>query len=143
VALTEKQHLNRVATAIPNNGLFRQPAEPGSPYLVVSDTRFTSRDKFISSDYLLTQVGFDPARAHKRLGDGFYEQRVVREQVLQLTGRPSVHGENAMAQYQALMANGARVAQDLWLVPGVALSPAQIAALQQDIVWMVSETVDT
>ncbi|MCR2752522.1 hypothetical protein NSP08_24020, partial [Salmonella enterica] len=48
-----------------------------------------------------------------------------------------------MAQYQALMANGARVAQDLRLVPGVALSPAQIAALQQDIVWMVSETVDT
>ncbi|MCG2596946.1 MAG: hemagglutinin repeat-containing protein [Achromobacter sp.] len=143
VALTEKQHLNRVATAIPNNGLFRQPAEPGSPYLVVSDTRFTSRDKFISSDYLLTQVGFDPARAHKRLGDGFYEQRVVREQVLQLTGRPSEHGESAMAQYQALMANGARVAQDLRLVPGVALSPAQIAALQQDIVWMVSETVDT
>ncbi|CUI43499.1 hemagglutinin repeat-containing protein [Achromobacter xylosoxidans] len=142
-ALTQKRHLRRVATSIPDNGLFRQPAAQDSPYLVVTDARFTSRSGFISSDYLLKQVGFDPARAHKRLGDGFYEQRLVREQVLQLTGRPSVRGESAMDQYQALMANGAKTAQDLQLVPGVALTPAQIAALQQDIVWMVSESVDT
>ena len=28
-------------------------------------------------------------------------------------------------------------------MPGVALTPEQIAALQQDIVWLVSETVQT
>ncbi|WP_411556351.1 hemagglutinin repeat-containing protein [Pantoea agglomerans] len=48
-----------------------------------------------------------------------------------------------MAQYQELMNNGSKVAQDFHLVPGVALTPQQIAALQQDIVWLVSETVDT
>ncbi|CAB3888327.1 hemagglutinin repeat-containing protein [Achromobacter ruhlandii] len=142
-ALTQKRHVSRVATSIPDNGLFRQPTAPDSPYLVVTDDRFTSRGRFISSDYLLKQVGFDPARAHKRLGDGFFEQRLVREQLLQLTGRPSARGESAMDQYQALMASGAKTAQDLQLVPGVALTPAQIAALLQDIVWMVSESVDT
>ncbi|WP_241069834.1 hemagglutinin repeat-containing protein [Achromobacter insuavis] len=141
-ALTQRQHLSRVVTSIPNNGLFRQPSAPASPYLVVTDERFTSRSRFISSDYLLKRVGFDPARSHKRLGDGFLEQRLVREQMLQLTGRPSVRGASAMAQYQALMDTGAKAAQDLQLVPGVALTPEQIAALQQDIVWMVSETVD-
>jgi len=143
LALTQLQHLGNVATAIPNNALFAQHTAPASPFLVVTDERFTNRDKFISSDYLLGRVGYDPAQVHKRLGDGFYEQRLVREQVLALTGKPSVRGEDAMAQYQQLMNNGSQVAQDFHLVPGVALTPEQIAALQQDIVWLVSETVQT
>ncbi|PQQ24549.1 filamentous hemagglutinin [Photorhabdus luminescens] len=143
LALTNKQHLGSVATFVPNNGLFRQHPAEGSPYLVVTDERFTSRNRFISSDYLLQQVGYDPVQAHKRLGDGFYEQRLVREQVLKLTGRPSVHGEDAMEQYQSLMNNGVKVAKDFHLKPGVALTPTQIAALQQDIIWLVSETVET
>ena len=109
----------------------------------MTDERFTSQSKFISSDYLLERVGYDPSQVHKRLGDGFYEQRLVREQVLKLTGRPSINGGDVMEQYQDLMNNGTRVAEDFHLVPGVALTPQQIAALQQDIVWLVSETVDT
>ncbi|MES3208581.1 hemagglutinin repeat-containing protein, partial [Serratia ureilytica] len=143
LALTQLQHLGNVATAIPNNGLFSQHTATGSPFLVVTDERFTRRDNFISSDYMLERVGYDPAQAHKRLGDGFYEQRLVREQVLALTGKPSVKGWDAMEQYQQLMNNGSKVAQDFHLVPGVALTPEQIAALQQDIVWLVSETVKT
>jgi len=143
LALTALQQLEKVATTIPNNGLFSQHTAAGSPFLVVTDERFTSRDKFISSDYLLERVGYDPSQVHKRLGDGFYEQRLVREQVLKLTGRPSVNGWDAMEQYQELMNNGTKVAQDFHLVPGVALTSQQIAALQQDIVWLVSETVDT
>lgn len=143
LALTALQQLEKVATTLPDNGLFSQHTAAGSPYLVVTDERFTSRNKFISSDYLLERVGYDPSQVHKRLGDGFYEQRLVREQVLKLTGRPSVNGWDAMTQYQALMNNGSKVAQDFHLVPGVALTPQQIAALQQDIVWLVSETVDT
>ncbi|WP_338494566.1 filamentous hemagglutinin N-terminal domain-containing protein [Erwinia aphidicola] len=93
LALTQLQHLGNVATAIPNNALFAQHKAPASPFLVVTDERFTNRDKFISSDYLLDRVGYDPAQVHKRLGDGFYEQRLVREQVLALTGKASVRGK--------------------------------------------------
>ncbi|BEO28406.1 16S rRNA endonuclease CdiA [Serratia marcescens] len=143
LALTQLQHLGNVATTIPNNALFSQHTATGSPFLVVTDERFTRRDNFISSDYMLERVGYDPAQAHKRLGDGFYEQRLVREQVLALTGKPSVKGWDAVEQYQQLMNNGSKVAQDFHLVPGVALTPEQIAALQQDIVWLVSETVQT
>ncbi|WP_166267900.1 hemagglutinin repeat-containing protein [Providencia sp. M-27] len=143
LALTEKQHIGDVATSIPDNGLFRPNLTPDSPFLVVTDPRFTDRNKFISSDYLLERVGYSPADVHKRLGDGFYEQRLVREQVLKLTGRPSLREEDAMAQYQYLMNNGVKVAEEFNLRPGVALTPAQIAALQQDIVWLVSETINT
>ena len=143
LALTDKQHLGSVATAIPNNALFRQQTSPSSSYLVVTDPRFASKSNFLSSDYLLQRVGYDPAQVHKRLGDGYYEQRLVREQLLSLTGRQSLQGDDAMAQYQSLMNNGINVAADFQLVPGVALTPSQIAALQQDIVWLVSETVDT
>nr|WP_051916750.1 MULTISPECIES: hemagglutinin repeat-containing protein [unclassified Serratia (in: enterobacteria)] len=114
-----------------------------SPFLVVTDPRFTNKNNFLSSDYLLQRVGYDPSQVHKRLGDGYYEQRVVREQLLMLTGRPSLKGDDAMAQYQALMNSGIKAAEDFHLVPGVALTPSQIAALQQDIVWLVSETVET
>ncbi|MCP1107938.1 hemagglutinin repeat-containing protein, partial [Serratia nevei] len=143
LALTRLQHLGSVATTIPDNGLFSQHTATGSPFLVVTDERFTRRDNFISSDYMLERAGYDPAQAHKRLGDGFYEQRLVREQMLALTGKPSVSGWSAMEQYQQLMNNGSKVAQDFHLVPGVALMPEQVAALQQDIVWLVSETVQT
>ncbi|MHA7848748.1 hemagglutinin repeat-containing protein [Serratia sp. D1N4] len=143
LALTDKQHLASVATTIPNNGLFRQQAAANSPFLVVTDPRFANKNNFLSSDYLLQRVGYDPSQVHKRLGDGYYEQRVVREQLLMLTGRPSLKGDDAMAQYQALMNNATLVAEDFHLVPGVALTPSQIAALQQDIVWLVSETVET
>jgi len=45
--------------------------------------------------------------ATKRLGDGFYEQRLIREQVAQLTGRRFLTGyANDEAQYQAIMTNG-------------------------------------
>ncbi|OSN08202.1 filamentous hemagglutinin, partial [Lonsdalea iberica] len=142
-ALTARQSVGSVATSIPDNGLFRQNPATGSPYLVVTDERFTSRTQFVSSDYLLSQVGYDPSTVQKRLGDGLYEQRLVRDQVLSLTGRQSVQGEDAMAQYQNLMNNGVKVAQDFQLVTGVALTPEQIASLQQDIVWMVDETVET
>ncbi|MDO9365503.1 MAG: hypothetical protein Q7T58_04040 [Methylotenera sp.] len=48
----------------------------------------------------------------KRLGDGFYEQKLIREQINSLTGKRFLVGyANDEAQYQALMSNGATFAQ--------------------------------
>ena len=42
----------------------------------------------------------------KRLGDGFYEQKLIREQINQLTGRRFLSGyANDQAQYQASVAS--------------------------------------
>ncbi|MGL4860482.1 MAG: hemagglutinin repeat-containing protein, partial [Enterobacteriaceae bacterium] len=143
LALTQKKTVDPLTLKIPDNALFRPDYDPSASFLIVTDPRFTSLNNFLSSDYMLQRLGYDPAAIHKRLGDGYYEQRVVREQMLMLTGRLSTQGQSAMAQYTELMNNGITVAQNFNLTLGIALTPAQIAALQQDIVWMVTETVQT
>ncbi|WP_205203986.1 hemagglutinin repeat-containing protein, partial [Azonexus hydrophilus] len=125
---------------LPANRLYRLHA--GGGYLLETDPVFANYRTWLSSDYLLQALSLDPAQMQKRLGDGFYEQRLIAEQVAQLTGRRFLAGyADDEAQYQALMAAGVSVAQEWQLIPGVALSAAQVAQLTTDIVWLVTETV--
>ncbi|MDX9945177.1 MAG: S-layer family protein [Azonexus sp.] len=124
------------------NRLYHQPPGSTAHYLLETDPVFANYRTWLSSDYLLQALSLDPAQMQKRLGDGFYEQRLIAEQVAQLTGRRFLAGyADDETQYQALMAAGVSVAQAWQLIPGVALSAAQVAQLTTDIVWLVSETV--
>ena len=121
--------------------LYRQTG-PSASYLIETNPRFASYQQWLSSDYLLNALSYDPVYETKRLGDGFYEQRLVREQINQLTGRRFLTGYSSdQAQYQALMNNGATFASAFQLVPGVALTETQVAQLTSDIVWLVTKTV--
>ena len=91
---------------------------------------------------MLKALSYDPASQTKRLGDGFYEQKLIREQVGQLTGRSFLLGyADDEAQFKALMNNGITSAKTFNLTPGIALSAAQVAGLTSDIVWLVQQTV--
>ncbi|MET3496344.1 filamentous hemagglutinin [Variovorax boronicumulans] len=128
-------------TRIPNASLFGIQAGPGG-HLIETDARFANYRDWLSSDYLLNNLGLDPNNTLKRLGDGFYEQRLIREQVAQLTGYRYLDGFNDDDdQYAALMNEGATFAKQYGLRPGVALSAAQMAQLTSDIVWLVEQTV--
>ena len=82
------------------------------------------------------------ATTQKRLGDGFYEQQLIREQVAALTGYRFLGDYRSdEAQYMALMNAGATFAKTQRLRPGIALSPAQVAQLTSDMVWLVAQTV--
>ncbi|HEX8963624.1 MAG TPA: hemagglutinin repeat-containing protein, partial [Rhodocyclaceae bacterium] len=130
------------APSVPRNSLYRISTAPASHYLIESDSRFTDYRSWLSSDYLLSSLLLDPAVMQKRLGDGFYEQKLIREQVAELTGHRFLDGyASDEAQYRALMDNGATYAKAHQLVPGVALSAEQIAQLTSDIVWLVEKTV--
>ncbi|TBU81443.1 S-layer family protein, partial [Phytopseudomonas dryadis] len=48
---------------------------------------FASLGNFLNSDYLLGLLGYDPDQAQKRLGDGLYEQRLIREAIVARTGQ--------------------------------------------------------
>lgn len=131
-----------VNTSIPNNSLFSVTPNPNAHYLVETDPRFADYRQWISSDYLLQNLGHDPSVTEKRLGDGFYEQKLVREQVVQLTGQRFLDGYSSdEAQYMALMNNAATFAKEYQLSPGVALSAEQMAHLTSDIVWLVEKDV--
>ncbi|MBK7355128.1 filamentous hemagglutinin N-terminal domain-containing protein [Propionivibrio sp.] len=131
-----------VGDTLPASSLFRPNPNPDGRYLIETDPRFTSYRQWLGSDYLLAQLQLDPAITQKRLGDGFYEQRLIDEQVGQLTGRRFLVGyQNEEDQYRALMDAGVTVARQWKLIPGVALSAAQMAALTTDIVWLVEKVV--
>jgi len=128
-------------TDIPANSLFRT-APSSSGYLIETDPRFADYRQWLSSDYMLGQLGLDPSTMQKRLGDGFHEQRLVREQIGQLTGRRFLDGyASDEAQYRALLTDGATFAKQWNLRPGAALSAEQMAQLTSDIVWLVERPV--
>ncbi|QDE41214.1 filamentous hemagglutinin N-terminal domain-containing protein [Luteibacter pinisoli] len=128
---------------LPASGLYTTHPGSGSPYLIETDPRFASKAGFLGSDYLMSRLGFDGTRFMKRLGDGFYEQRMVLDQITSLTGRRYLtDNTDAMAQYRALMDAGVEAAGDVQLAVGVALTAEQMAGLTQDIVWMVSQEVN-
>ncbi|MBL8506430.1 MAG: S-layer family protein [Methylobacillus glycogenes] len=127
---------------LPSNSLFKTSPDNGSHYLVETNPRFTNYRNWMSSDYMFKQMSFDPAMTQKRLGDGFYEQKIIREQVAQLTGRRFLQGyASDEAQFEALMNNGLSHYQSLQLIPGVALTALQMARLTSDIVWLVQEDI--
>ncbi len=120
------------STAIPS---------PAGHYLIETDPRFASYRQWLTSDYMLA-LSLDPATTQKRLGDGFYEQRLINEQVAQLTGRRFLDGyADDESQYRALMNAGVTVAREWQLRPGVALSAEQMAQLTTDMVWLVEQEV--
>ncbi|WP_153075405.1 hemagglutinin repeat-containing protein [Paraburkholderia bonniea] len=127
---------------LPSSGLYTVNSAPSASYLVITDPRLTRYANFISSDCMLGALGLDPSKTIKRLGDGVYEARQVRNQITQLTGRVYLQGYTSHEdEYRALMNSGVRVAQAFNLQPGLALSAAQMAALTSDIVWLVNQTV--
>ncbi|MGX9772324.1 two-partner secretion domain-containing protein [Janthinobacterium aestuarii] len=127
---------------LPTASLFKLSPAPGARFLVETDPRFTNYRDWTGSDYLLAQVQLDPSVTQKRLGDGFYEQRLVREQIAQLTGQRFVGDYTGdEEQYKGLMDAGANYAKQWDLRPGVALTAEQMAALTSDIVWLVEQDV--
>ncbi|MGE8654479.1 MAG: hemagglutinin repeat-containing protein [Acinetobacter gandensis] len=127
---------------LPSNALFSTTKESQAQYLVETDPAFSNYKKWLSSDYMLDAMNIDPAMKQKRLGDGYYEQRLVQDQIAQLTGQRFLQGYgNDEDQYKALMNNGLSFANLYNLRPGIALTAAQIAQLTTDIVWLEEKTV--
>jgi len=141
-AIKQIENIRTIETNIdiPDNHLFK--TNPNAHYWIETDPRFTDYQQWLSSDYMLDQLGMDPKATHKRLGDGFYEQQLVRDQIGQLTGRRFLEGyANDENQYRGLLEAGATFAKTWQLRPGVALSAEQMARLTSDIVWLVERPI--
>ncbi|KAF1042186.1 MAG: 16S rRNA endonuclease CdiA [Herbaspirillum frisingense] len=127
---------------LPNNALYRIDSAPNQRYLVQTDPQFIGYRTWLSSDFMLTQLQSTPGSTVKKLGDGFYEQQLVQQQIQQAVGQRYLAGYTSNeAQYMALMTAGVQQAKAFNYTVGVALSATQIAQLTSDIVWMVKQTV--
>lgn len=106
-------------------------------YLIETNPALTERKQFLNSDYLLSGLGMNPDASKKRLGDGLYEQRLIRDAVVARTGQRYIDGLSSdEALFRYLMDNAIAYKDQLHLQLGVGLSAEQMAALTHDIVWL-------
>ncbi|WP_434650257.1 filamentous hemagglutinin N-terminal domain-containing protein [Pseudomonas sp. D1-2] len=112
-------------------------------YLIETNPLLTDLKQFMSSDYLLENLGYDPDESAKRLGDGFYEQKLIQEAVIARTGQRFIDGQTSNEDmFKYLMNNAIASKTELDLAVGVSLTSEQVAALTHDIVWMESAEVN-
>ena len=130
------------ATTLPNNSLYNINPDKQNDYLIESDPAFTGYRNWLTSDYMLDRLKLDPNITQKRLGDGYYEQQYIRDQIMMLTGRYYLQDYSTQdAQFKGLMDAGVTTAQTLNLRPGIALTASQVANLTSDIIWMEQQQV--
>ncbi|ROS05421.1 filamentous hemagglutinin family protein [Sinobacterium caligoides] len=124
-------------------GLFVVVPEANQPYLVETNPAFTEYTNFISSDYMLERLGVDANTTTKRLGDGFYENRLLRDSVFNSSGQRYLNSSynSDYDQYKQLMDNALVASASLGLGLGMALTAEQVAGLSNDIVWLVEQQV--
>jgi filamentous hemagglutinin len=135
------------STAFTVNRVQGLPASSGQSkpqkYLIETNPVLTNLKQFMSSDYLLSNLGYDADQSAKRLGDGFYEQTLIQQAVVARTGQRFIDGQtsnNALFKY--LMDNAIASKTELNLSLGVSLTSEQVAALTHDIVWMENAEVN-
>lgn len=127
---------------IPDSSLYKLHPEEKAKYLIETDPAFTNKKTFLSSDYMYNQLLWDNDKVNKRLGDGFYEQELIRNQVTQLTGMRYLNGyTNDEEEYKALMDAGIAYAKEYNLKSGISLTKEQMASLTSDMVWLETTTV--
>ncbi len=112
-------------------------------YLIETNPVLTDLKQFMSSDYLLAGLGYQPDESAKRLGDGFYEQKLIQQAVVARTGQRFIDGQTSDEKlFKYLMDNAISSKQQLDLSVGVTLTAQQVAALTHDIVWMEKQVVN-
>ena len=128
--------------ALPTESLYRIHPESTANYVVETDPQFTNKKAFLSSDYMYREMKTKPENIEKRLGDGLYEQTLVRNQIVSGTGYRFLDGyTDDESQFKALMDAGVAYAKQYGIVPGVALTAEQAASLTSDMVWLVKDVV--
>jgi len=128
--------------SLPTESLYRIHPESTANYVVETDSQFTNKKAFLSSDYMYKEMKTKPENIEKRLGDGLYEQTLVRHQIVSGTGYRFLDGyTDDESQFKALMDAGIAYAKQHGIVPGVALTAEQAASLTSDMIWLVKDVV--
>lgn len=128
--------------SLPTEALYQIHPDITANALIETDSAFTNRKNFLSSQYMIDALANDPERRLKRLGDGFYEQQLINEQIVSATGKQYLEGyTDNEAEYKALLEAGIAFGKAFKLAPGISLSKEQMEAITTDMVWLETKTV--
>ena len=115
---------------------------PNTTYVIETDPNFTNQRNFLSSDYVLSRLKLDPMNIQKRLGDGYYEQQLVMQEIMRQTGKSRLQsGLSAEEQYRQLMDAGISVTKSQSVALGRGLTEAEQKNLKEDVVLLVNKAV--
>ncbi|MDR0407406.1 MAG: hemagglutinin repeat-containing protein, partial [Campylobacteraceae bacterium] len=118
-------------------------ASKSQEYLIESNPLYADFNAFIGSGYLQSRLNFDQELTFRRLGDGMYETKLIRDAIMAQTGNRYLDGYYSDTdQFQALMDNALGSYEDLGLTYGIALTYEQISNLRDNIVWMVEKEIE-
>ena len=124
------------------NSMSQLSTNPNTSYVIETDPNFTNRRNFLSSDYVLSRLKLDPMNIQKRLGDGYYEQQLVMQEIMHQTGKSRLQsGLSAEEQYRQLMDAGISVTKSQSIALGRGLTEAEQKNLKEDVVLLVSKSV--
>lgn len=124
------------------NSMSQLSTNPNTSYVIETDPNFTNRRNFLSSDYVLSRLKLDPMNIQKRLGDGYYEQQLVMQEIMRQTGKSRLQsGLSAEEQYRQLMDAGISVTKSQSIVLGRGLTEVEQKNLKEDVVLLVSKSV--
>ena len=124
------------------NSMSQLSTNPNTSYVIETDPNFTNRRNFLSSDYVLSRLKLDPMNIQKRLGDGYYEQQLVMQEIMRQTGKSRLQsGLSAEEQYRQLMDAGISVTKSQSIVLGRGLTESEQKNLKEDVVLLVSKSV--
>ena len=124
------------------NSMSQLSTNPNTTYVIETDPNFTDRRNFLSSDYVLSRLKLDPMNIQKRLGDGYYEQQLVMQEIMRQTGKSRLQsGLTAEEQYRQLMDAGISVTKSQSIALGRGLTEAEQKNLKEDVVLLVSKAV--
>ena len=120
-------------------------ATPSADRKYTIETRlvFIDLSKFFGSEYFFKEAGFDPNEHAEVLGDAFWEQQHILEEITRLAASAYLADNSLSSQeIMKLLLDGAiEVKDELDLIPGVTLTKEQTDRLTKDIVWYVEEEI--
>ena len=108
-----------------------------------TNSAYTDRNQFLGSAYFLDRLGLNPDRDYRFLGDAAFDTRYVSNAILNQTGSRYINGIGSdLDQMRYLMDSAAEQQKTLGLKFGVALTAAQVAALDRSLLWWEAATLN-
>ncbi|MBB4170808.1 hemagglutinin repeat-containing protein [Rhizobium sp. BK538] len=120
---------------------------PGLSFLYETRAAYLDVGTFYGSGYFANKIGYKPDRDVPFLGDAYFENQFIDQQLRQLAGQglgshSFVPGSDAIEQVKELLDQGVDFAKSHKLAVGQVLSPEQVAALTEPLVWYEKKLVN-
>lgn len=114
---------------------------PGQSFLYETRAAFLDVSKFYGSSYFLGRIGYQPDRQIQFLGDAYFENQYIEQQIRLATGS-GFTGQDSITQIKQLLDNGAAYLGAQRRPLGQPLTAEEIASLTESVVVYEWQTVN-